>query len=146
MKNLQTFEDFLNESKLEEGLSTTTFNMEIVDKIWTVIKTLCESGKENVPFEDLSLVKHMHSKSEKWDFVAKNSDKLQIGQITATTFSLLVMIVENRTVKGYFEISPFDTIKQKFKPGTVYISVVTDDDLSNPRVRNHKKAVYRSLN
>ena len=144
MKNLHTFDEFLNESKLEEGLSTTTFNMEIVDKIWTVIKTLCESGSENVPFEDLSLVKSDNSKSEKWDFVAKNSDKLQIGQITATTFSILVMIVENRTVKGYFEITPFDTIKQKFKPGTVYISVVTDNDLSNPRVRAHKKAVYRS--
>ena len=144
MKNINTFKEFVNESILNEGLSTTTFTKETVDKIWEVIKTLAESGNTQAKFEDLSLVKHNRETSEKWDLIAKESDKLQIGQISATTFSILVLITEGAKVKAYFEISPFDTVKQKFKPGTVYISAVHNEDLSNPRVRGHKKIVYNA--
>lgn len=128
----------------EGGLSTTTFKQETVDKIWDAIKTLCDSSEKSVSYENSSLIRLYNATSEKWDYVSQNSDKLKIGQISATTFSLLVMITKGNIVKGYFEIAPYDTLKQKFKPGKVYISAVTDNQLSNPRISAHKKIVYQA--
>lgn len=144
MKHIQTFEGFLNESQLNEGLSTTSFTKETVDKIWEAIKTLCISKSETASFDGLTLKKLTNSNSDKWNMVANNADKLQIGQISATSFSLLVMITEGATVKGYFEIAPYDTVKQKFKSNEVYVSVVNNDQLSMGKYRAHKKIVYQS--
>lgn len=139
MKHIQSFESFIN-----EGLSTTTLTSETVNKIWEAIKTICSSKSENVSFDGVTLKKLSNTNSDKWDMVANNADKLQIGQISATSFSLLVMITEGATVKGYFEIAPYDTVKQKFKSNDVYISVVTNDQLSMGKYRAHKKIVYQS--
>ncbi len=147
MKNLQTFEEFLNESQLNEGLNDTQFSESTAERIWKFILDAANASKlakENKTLEFSSegqSGKIMDPQSSFWSEILSNSGKFGIGQISATTSELLIMITEGRTVKGYLTLT-YDTLKQDFSKKLVpYIEVIPKiQDFS--RQRQFKKIVY----
>ena len=54
MKHIKTFESFLNESQLNEGLNDTKFNVATAERIWKFIldaANASKSAKDNMTLE-----------------------------------------------------------------------------------------------
>jgi hypothetical protein len=150
MKHIKTFESFLKDEtdvKLNESLQDTQFLPETAQRLWGFILDAANASKTatdntTLPFSSEGQAgKVMNPANPFWAALLENQSKWGIGQISATTSELLIMITEGRTVKGYLTLASYDTLKQNFsKKYDTYLTAIKIQDF--PRSRQFKKIVY----
>jgi hypothetical protein len=149
MKHIQTFDYFLYEAKVNEGLQDVKFSSETTQRLWQFVLDAATASKTATSNMTLSFSsegqpgKVMNPANSFWAEISQNESTWGIGQISATASELLIMITEGRVVKGYLTLT-YDTIKQDFsKKGDSYLTAIPKiQDFS--RSRQFKKIVYQS--
>jgi len=147
MKHLKTFESFLNESQINEALKDTKFSEETVQRLWRFILDAASASvdaKDNatISFSSAGQAgKVLNPENPFWTEILNNSKNWEIGQISATSFELLIAITQENVVKGYLTLN-YDTPKQNFsKTSDSYLTAIPKiQDFS--RSRQFKKIVY----
>ena len=120
MKHVQLFEDFVNESTINEAIKDVALTEETAQMIWEVILNASEevqSATNNMSYNFVSgstKVQVQNPMNELWKKIKENKNKWNIGQISISSDQALVMITEDNVVKGYLTCS-LDINKQKFK-------------------------------
>ena len=120
MKNIPTFEDFLIEGTINEGIKDVRLTEETAQMIWEVILNASDevhSATNNMSYNFVSGstdVQVQNPMNELWKKIKDNKNKWNIGQISISSDQALVMITEGNVVKGYLTCS-LDINKQKFK-------------------------------
>ena len=120
MKNIPTFEDFLIEGTINEGIKDVRLTEETAQMIWEVILDASEevqSAKNNMSYNFVSGstdVQVQNPMNELWKKIKDNKNKWNIGQISISSDQALVMITEGPVVKGYLTCK-LDINKQNFK-------------------------------
>ena len=121
MKNLLlSFEEFLNESAINEAIKDVRLTKETAQMIWEVISDAAEevqNATNNMNYNFVSGstdVQVQNPMNELWKKIKDNKNKWNIGQISISSDQALVMITEGNVVKGYLTCS-LDINKQKFK-------------------------------
>lgn len=120
MKNIPTFEDFLIEGTINEGIRDVRLTKETAQMIWEVILDASEevqSAENNMSYNFVSGstdVQVQNPMNELWKKIKDNKNKWNIGQISISSDQALIMITEGNVVKGYLTCK-LDINKQKFK-------------------------------
>ena len=120
MKNIPTFEDFLIEGTINEGIKDVRLTKETAQMIWEVILDASEevqSATNNMSLNFVSGstdVQVQNPMNELWKKIKDNKNKWNIGQISISSDQALVMITEGPVVKGYLTCK-LDINKQNFK-------------------------------
>lgn len=120
MKHIKLYEDFINESTINEAIKDVRLTEDTAQMIWDVIVDASEevqSATNNMSYNFVSgsiNVQVQNPMNELWKKIKDNKNKWNIGQISISSDQALVMITEGATVKGYLTCS-LDINKQNFK-------------------------------
>jgi hypothetical protein len=120
MNYIPSFEEFINESTINEAIKDVRLTEETAQMIWEVILDAAEevqSATNNMSYNFVSGsidVQVQNPMNELWKKIKDNKNKWNIGQISISSDQALVMITEGNVVKGYLTCS-LDINKQKFK-------------------------------
>lgn len=120
MNYIPSFEDFINESTINEAIKDVRLTEETAQMIWEVILDASEevqSATNNMSYNFVSGsidVQVQNPMNELWKKIKDNKNKWNIGQISISSDQALVMITEGATVKGYLTCK-LDINKQNFK-------------------------------
>ena len=136
----------LKKIKVEEMLMTPR-DMKYVDLFEGRLADVKLSNEEAE--EIFSVIKDSVKSGEAWgmkyaaEFGKNPEDKrFKIGQISATTFDLLVMITEDRKVVCYATLG-YDTLKHKLKDKPYVNFIDTEGKYFAQKSRQYKKIVYQ---
>ncbi len=120
MKHIKLYEEFVNESAINEAIRDVRLTEETAQMIWEVILDAAEevqNATNNMSYNFVSGstdVQVQNPMNELWKKIKDNKNKWNIGQISISSDQALVMITEGATVKGYLTCK-LDINKQKFK-------------------------------
>jgi hypothetical protein len=120
MKHIPTYEEFINESTINEAIRDVRLTEDTAQMIWQVIVDAAEevqSATSNLSYNFVSGstdVQVQNPMNELWKKIKDNKNKWNIGQISISSDQGLVLIAEGNVVKGYLTCS-LDINKQKFK-------------------------------
>ncbi len=120
MKHIKLYEEFVNESTINEAIRDVRLTEETAQMIWSVILDAAEevqNATNNMSYNFVSGstdVQVQNPMNELWKKIKDNKNKWNIGQISISSDQALVMITEGATVKGYLTCT-LDINKQKFK-------------------------------
>jgi hypothetical protein len=120
MKHIPTYDEFINESTINEAIRDVRLTEDTAQMIWQVIVDAAEevqSATSNLSYNFVSGstdVQVQNPMNELWKKIKDNKNKWNIGQISISSDQGLVLIAEGNVVKGYLTCS-LDINKQKFK-------------------------------